>query len=89
MIMGVYAMRDSLSGFMQPTIEQNDAIAVRNFRHAVLNPDSVLFSSAKDFDLCKLGSFDTSSGLITPVPLPQSLVTAQDIRLQEVDSNAV
>ena len=39
---GVYAIRDSKSGFMTPTFEPNDAVAMRNFTHAVFNSSSVL-----------------------------------------------
>lgn len=66
----VYSIRDSKTGFLSPTFEVNDAVAMRNFEHAVVNSDSVLFSHARDFDLYKIGTFDSDTGKILPLELP-------------------
>lgn len=63
----VYSMRDQLSGYMQPTFELNDQIAIRNFSFAIKKPDTLLFASAKDFDLMKIGEFDSETGELTPL----------------------
>lgn len=65
MIMGVYCIRDIKSGYMSPTIEQNDACAVRNFVHAMSNVQSLLHTHPKDFDLVYIGQFDSETGEIT------------------------
>ncbi len=67
MKVGVYSMRDQLTGFMSPTFELNDQIAVRNFSFALKKPDTLLFASAKDFDLCKIGEFDSETGALIPM----------------------
>lgn len=67
MIFGVYSIRDRLTGYSQPTIDQNDAVAMRNFRHAFMNWQSIYHSHPGDFELCKLGMFDSDSGLLSPV----------------------
>lgn len=64
MILGVYAMRDVHTGYMTPTVDQNDAVAMRNFSHAVQS-GGVLRTHAGDFVLCRLGSFDSISGIIS------------------------
>lgn len=69
----VYSIRDSKTGFLSPTFEVNDAVAMRNFEHAVENSDSVLFSHARDFDLYKIGTFDADTGKILPLELPINL----------------
>lgn len=67
MKIGVYSMRDQLSGFLTPTFELNDQIAIRNFSYAIKKPDTLLFASAKDFDLIKIGEFDSDTGELTPI----------------------
>lgn len=78
MIYSVYAIRDVHTGFMTPTVDVNDQAAIRNFSHAVINSDTVLFSHAKDFALYRLASFDSDSGLFVPEALPQHLYEAAD-----------
>lgn len=78
MIFGIYAIRDVKTGFMSPTVEQNDAVAQRNFSHAVQMSDSVLFSHPQDFSLYKLGEYDAGSGHISSYELIQQICTASD-----------
>uniref|UniRef100_A0AAU8B8G2 Nonstructural protein n=1 Tax=Dulem virus 113 TaxID=3145590 RepID=A0AAU8B8G2_9VIRU len=75
---GVYAIRDVHTGFLTPTFEVNDNVAMRNFNHAVNNSDSVLFTSMKDFDLYRIGEYDSDTGRITPLDLPVVLMSATD-----------
>ena len=77
---GVYAIRDSKSGFMTPTFEPNDAVAMRNFTHAVLNSSSVLTSHAEDFTLFKIADFDSDTGHITPFELVVELMNGASVR---------
>lgn len=75
MKLNVYSIRDSKTGFLSPTFEINDAVAMRNFEHAVVNSDSVLFSHARDFDLFKIGTFDSDTGRLMPLELPVNLIS--------------
>ena len=71
----IYSMRDALTGFMQPSFELNDAVAMRNFEAAVLNsaPQNLLHSNPQDYTLFKLGEFNSNTGIITPMdPVPIS-----------------
>ncbi|WGL31333.1 nonstructural protein [Dipodfec virus UOA04_Rod_939] len=77
MIYGVYAMRDVKVGFLTPSVDVNDQTAVRNFVHAVVNSESVLYSHAKDFALYRIGSYDSDMGTLEP-QLPQHLYEATD-----------
>lgn len=61
---GIYAVRDKLAGYMNLAIEGNDAIACRSFGTLVNSGNSVLSASPSDFDLYKLGSYDSESGSI-------------------------
>lgn len=70
MIYGVYSMRDVKTGFMSPVVEPNDDAAARNFYHSVSVSEGILFTYASDFDLYKLGTFDSDSGLLSPIVPP-------------------
>lgn len=78
MIYNVYAIRDIKTGFMTPTFDVNDQTAIRNFSHAVVNSDTVLFSYAKDFSLYRLGTYDSDTGSLVPEPQPVFLYEAVD-----------
>ena len=60
----IYSIRDVHTGFMSPTLEQNDNVAMRNFAHACKNIGSVMNSSPADFSLMCIGEFDVETGSI-------------------------
>ena len=78
MIFGMYAIKDAKTGFMTPTVDQNDASALRNFEHAVNQSDSLLNSHPNDFSLYKLASFDTVNGIYEVLPVP-NIVRARPV----------
>ncbi len=64
---GVYCIRDLKSGWLSPTVDINDQVAIRNFAYAVQHND--MFSDfASDYSLFKIGEFDTDSGDIDNLP---------------------
>ncbi|UPW41055.1 nonstructural protein [Sigmofec virus UA08Rod_5658] len=70
MIFQIYSIRDALSGFMTPVIEQNDAIAMRNFAMAcdrMSSSNSLMVFRPRDFSFYRIGTFDSDSGLVVPV----------------------
>uniref|UniRef100_A0AAU8B7G6 Nonstructural protein n=1 Tax=Dulem virus 106 TaxID=3145583 RepID=A0AAU8B7G6_9VIRU len=77
----VYAIRDICTGYMTPTFEINDAVAIRNFEHAVTSVDSVLRSHASDFDLFRIGQYDSDTGRMMPVEMPILLRSGKDVLL--------
>lgn len=76
---GVYAIRDVHTGFLPLTIDQNDESARRNFRHAIMNDQSLFCTHPKDYDLYKVGVFDSDSGLIDVIVPPTHLMAATDV----------
>ncbi|ALS03503.1 VP5 [Gokushovirus WZ-2015a] len=64
MILNIYAIRDTKSGYMNPTFELNDAVAMRNFQYACQQTDSMLFACASDFELYQIGWYNTETGSI-------------------------
>lgn len=61
MLMPLYAIKDSLTGFGVPFSADNDPVAIRYFGQAVKSPNSMYFNNAKDFDLYFVGNFDNKS----------------------------
>ncbi len=65
MRLGLYSIKDAKTGFMTPVLEQNDAAALRNFSHAVNQPDSLMHDCPNDFTLFKIADFDTDAGILS------------------------
>lgn len=74
MIYGVYAIKDSKTTFMPPTVDYNDATAIRNFSHACNQSDSLMRSHCQDFTLYRIGSFDDESGALD-MSVPPAFLT--------------
>lgn len=91
---GIYSIRDFKTGFLAPTVEQNDPVAQRNFEHAVLNTEqSLFFSHPEDYALYRIGSYDSDDGTLESC-LPQEIITAPQVfasalarRVKEVSDN--
>lgn len=82
MIYAVYAIRDALTGFMQPTFELNDACAKRNFEVAVTcvsPPGHLLSARPADFTLYKIGQYDSDSGGLVPLSPPECICTGSSL----------
>lgn len=83
---GVYSMRDKQVGFTEPKLFMNDKVAVRNFAAAINNSPagSDLGFAPGDFDLYKLGEFDTEKGIFTDSELlnpgiPEFIVSGSSV----------
>lgn len=74
MILGIYSMFDSKTGFQPVTVSRNNDSAVREFAHAVKSTRSLMNTFAADFSLFKVGEFDTESGRLIGFDAPESLV---------------
>lgn len=87
----IYAIKDSLNGFISLTLDDNDESATRSFAWAVLNTDSIIGFSPNDFDLYHMGIFDRDSGFITMDKMPTLVVRGANIatvyRQQEIDDD--
>lgn len=79
----IYAIRDSKVGFMTPTVDQNDASAARNFEHAVMNSASLMNSHPGDYELYRIGTYETDSGEIHP-EMPVHIASAFDVVVRSV-----
>lgn len=75
---GMYSIKDAKTGFMTPVVEQNDAVALRNFAHAVNQPESIMYDSPNDFALFKVANFDTDAGILA-IKSPSLVADASEV----------
>ena len=66
----LYSYRDTLVGFGTPIVDINDQTAIRGFSMQMNNPSSMNNFSPKDFDLYRIGVYETDTGLIEPETVP-------------------
>lgn len=68
MIYGVYCMYDRVAkAYGVPTFFVNDEVCIRSIRVAVQSPTSQMRSIINDIEVVKVGTFDDSTGSITPL----------------------
>ena len=81
----LFAVRDIHVGFNQPMTDINEQVAIRNFTYAINNPDNqVMNFMPKDYDLYRIGEFDTDNGHIDAEPVPVLIVTGSSVFGSEV-----
>lgn len=78
MKLSMYAIRDMKSSWLIPSCEQNDQVAIRNFRHACMSAESVLHTHPDDFVLYRIGTYDNLIGAVLPEE-PVRLVSALEV----------
>lgn len=66
MIYPVITIRDNKTGYLPPQVEQSIEAAIRGFTFALNKPDTMMYEFAQDYDLFKVGEFDTDTGMIEP-----------------------
>lgn len=79
MIYGVYCVRDLKTSFLSPTVDVNDASAIRNFSHAIIASDNIMHTHRSDFQLFKLGGFDTDTGDFIPLVNKDLIFEGKDV----------
>lgn len=78
-VFGVYALRDRVAdAFRSVTLDSNDGTARRNFAYAVQQSPELQFQS-KDLELCRIGSFDVHSGVITALAPIQVICRGDEV----------
>lgn len=67
MILGMYSIYDKKVGYMIPSFQQNDKLAIRNFEIDITSPEAKAINiHPEDFNLQKIGEYDTDTGVVTP-----------------------
>lgn len=62
----LYAVKDVKSGFSDPCVQVNDAVAARSFERQIPKMSESLGIPVSDFQLWRVGQFDMDSGLLRP-----------------------
>lgn len=77
MILRMYAVRDTKTTFLSPTLDCNDDAAKRNF--SIMLDSAAEFSAFKhnpaDFELYYIGDFDSDSGRVSPPTIPEFIIS--------------
>lgn len=74
----IYSYRDSKVGFGSPVVDQNDQTAVRGFAYAINGRDGIMNFQPGDFDLYKIGFFDSEKGTLESM-LPELVVSGSSV----------
>lgn len=76
MKMLVVSIYDAASGaFMQPFFVRAKGEAIRVFSDACKDTKTQFFGHAGDYTLFHLGDFDDGNGLVSPLNVPERLIT--------------
>lgn len=68
MVYNLYSILDVNVGYQMPIVQDNDAVAMRNFENACIDKSSVFNTHSVDFSLWCIGTFDTDTGVVEPMP---------------------
>ena len=79
MKVALYSYRDQLIGFGMPIVDMNDSTAKRGFSMQMNNPDGLQNFSPKDFDLYRIGYFETDTGVIEKEDIPVLICTGTSV----------
>lgn len=79
MLYPVYSYRDNKYKFGMPIVDQNDETAIRGFAFAVNNRQGIMNFAPADFDLYKIGIFDSEKGTLEPVVPIQLIVSGSSV----------
>lgn len=74
MICPIYTIRDKLIGFQGISLHHNDSVAMRNFEEAFYDAPH-----AEDYSLYKVGTFDSTTGIVTALKEPELVCSGMDI----------
>lgn len=74
----VYCMKDLKVGYLTPTFDVNEMVAIRNFSYAV-NNNGLIGQNINDFELYRIGYFDSDSGLFSDCD-PKFIVSAISVK---------
>lgn len=64
MVKCMYSILDVNVGYGMPIVQDNDAVAMRNFENACSDRSSVFATHSSDFSLWCVGTFDDSTGIV-------------------------
>lgn len=78
----IYSYRDVKVGFGMPFTDMNDQTAMRGFSFAVNGKVDLMGFASQDYDLYRVGEFDTEKGVIEPCNPPVFLVSGASVKTE-------
>lgn len=75
----IYSYRDNKVGFGLPIFEMNDQSAIRGFAYRVNAVEGIMNFKPGDFDLYKIGEFDSELGVLIPESVPVLVVSGSSV----------
>lgn len=84
MVKNVYTIRDIMRGDYSEHIftAHTHGEAERSFRELVLDKNTLLSKYPEHYSLFQIGQFDSNTGLVKSLDMPQHLVEATSIKQQ-------
>lgn len=79
MIYYLYSLKDKYTGFTNPVVSMNDDSAKRDFAYAVNNNPGVMNFSPVDYDLYRIGTFDSQNGDIKPEKVCKFIANGREV----------
>jgi len=74
MLLNAYAIYDSKAeAYNQPFFRLKHGVSIREFSEVANDEKSNISKNPEDFTLFHIGSYDDSTGLLTPLSTPSSL----------------
>lgn len=68
--------------YMVPVMEQTEAVARRNFAYALSSNTSLAFA-ASDLRLYQIGTFDSDTGIISSISVPNLIADGKEFSKDE------
>lgn len=81
----LFAIKDVKSGFSDPCVQVNDAVAARSFERQIPRLSQDLGIPVSDFQLWRVGQFDMDSGLLRP-ETPELILDGATLLRKDVTS---
>lgn len=79
MIYPVFSIRDKYTTFMSPNIDQSVEAAKRGFAYAINNQPGIMQFAPSDYDLYKIGEFDSVAGKIIPLDAIEFICNGNEV----------
>lgn len=80
-MLNVYVLFDAATkSYTSLHTAETDRVAIRGFSRAVNEPASMMHDSPEDFRLMCVGTFDQSTGLLSPLNTPLQVMAAEKVK---------
>lgn len=83
--MQIFSVKDKqVDAFLQPFFSPTLGSALRSLMEVVNDPNHTFSKHSSDYVLYSLGSFDDTTGVVSPVPIPDPVVNLTDLSKTQI-----